>query len=161
MSRTIAGTPFIVCYQTELTSIIRGHYVYKDVWDAVIGEMLEAALDDQEEAKEYDKYPVGLYKKHIFVGHLPIKISILCFHFMNQDPENKIKAFTTGKRQREVGLVVPVKLNFMTNNKQFSEVLEKELLKRKNKFPTLTLKFKKKCVYRKFPFYLIKKGQLN
>ena len=63
MSRTIAGTPFIVCYQTELTSIIRGHYVYKEVWDAVIGEMLEAALDDQEEAKEYDKYPVGLYKK--------------------------------------------------------------------------------------------------
>ena len=156
MSKTIAGTPFIVCYQTELTSIIRGHYVYKEVWDAVIGEMLEAALDDQEEAKEYDKYPVGLYKKDILSGHIPIEISSLCFHFINQDPGNKIKALRTGKRQGEIGLVVPAKLIFISNNKRFSEVLENELVKRKNKFSTLTLKFKKKGVYRKFLFYLIK-----
>ena len=68
MSRTIAGTPFTVCYKTEVTSIIRGHYVYKEVQDAAIGEMLEAACDDREEAKEHDKYAVGLFKKAILGG---------------------------------------------------------------------------------------------
>ena len=124
--------------------------------DAAIGEILETASDDREEAKEYGKYAVGLYKKDILVGHIPIEISSLCFHFINQDPGNKIKALSIGKRQREIGLVVLAKLIFITNNKRSSEVLENELLKRKNKFLTLTLKFKKKGVYSKFPFYLIK-----
>ena len=154
MSRSIARKQFTVCYKTEVTSIIRGHHVYKEVWDATIGEMLEAASDDREEAKEYDKYAVGLYKRDLLVGHIPIEISSLCFHFINQDPGNKIKALITRKRQREIGLVVPAKLIFITNNKRFSEVSENELIKRKNKFPTVTLKFKKKGVYRKFPFYL-------
>ena len=109
-----------------------------------------------EEPKEQDKYAVGLYKKDILVGHIPIEISSLCFHFINQDPRNKIKALTTGKQQREIGLVVLAKLIFLTNNKQFLEILENDLVKRKNKFPTLTLKFKKKGVYCTFPFYLIK-----
>ena len=60
MSRTIAGTPFTVCYKTEATSIIRGHHVYKEVRDAAIREMLETASNDWEEAKIYDKYTVGL-----------------------------------------------------------------------------------------------------
>ena len=76
MPTTIARTSFTVCYKTEVTSIIRGH----QVWDAAIGEMLEAASDDREEAKEYDKYAVDLYKKDILVGHRPIEISSLYFH---------------------------------------------------------------------------------
>ena len=63
---------------------------------------------------------------------------------------------TTGKRQREVGLVVPAKLIFITNNKRFLGDLENKLVKQKNTFPTVTLKFKKKGVCRKFPFCLIK-----
>ena len=156
MSRTIAGTPFTVCYKTEVTSIIRGHYVYKEVQDAAIGEMLEAACDDREEAKEYDKYAVGLFKKPILGGHIPTEISSLCFHFINQDPGNKLKAWTTGKQQREIRHVFPAKLIFITNNIRFSEVLKNEPVKRKNKSSTLTLTFKKKGVYSKCPFYLIK-----
>ena len=97
------------------------------MWDAAIGEILETASDDREEAKEYGKYAVGLYKKDILVGHIPIEISSLCFHFINQDPGNKIKALSIGKRQREIGLVVLAKLIFITNNKRSSEVLENEL----------------------------------
>ena len=129
MSRTIGGTPFTIYYKAEVTSIIRGHHVYKEVWDAAIGEMLEAASDDQEKAKEYDKYTVDLYRKDILVEHIPTEISILCFHFINQDPGNKIKVLTTGKRQREIRIVVPSMLIFITNNKRFSEVLENELVK--------------------------------
>ena len=147
MSRTIAGIPFIACYKTEATSIIRGHHIYKEVWETA---------DDREKANEYDKYAVGLYEKDILVGHIPIEISSLGFHFINPDSRDKIKALTTGKRQRGIIFVVPAKLIFITNNKRFSEVLKNELVKRKNKFPILTLKVKKKGVYRKFPFYLIK-----
>ena len=91
MSRTIAGTPFTVCYKTEVISIIRGHRVYMEVWNAAIGEVLNAASDDREEAKEYDEYAVGDYKKDLLVGHIPIEFSSLCYHFINQDPGNKIK----------------------------------------------------------------------
>ena len=74
--------------------------------DAAIGEMLEAASKDREEAKEYDKYAVDLYKKDILVGHMLIQVSSLCFHFMHQNPGNKIKAlptrnWTSGKSSRQ------------------------------------------------------------
>ena len=48
--------------------------------------------------------------------------------------------------------IVPAKLIFITNIKRFSNVLENKLVKRKNKFPTLTLKFKEKGVYANFIF---------
>ena len=67
MSRSIAGKQFTVCYKTEVTNIIRGHHVYKEVWDATIGEMPKPASDDREEAKECDKYAVGLCKRDLLV----------------------------------------------------------------------------------------------
>ena len=144
MSKTIAGTPFTVCYKTEVTSIIRVHHDYKEVQDAAIGEMLEAASDDLEEAKEYDKYAAGLDKKDILVGHIPEEILSFVSNFISQDPGNKIKAFTPGKRQRKIGLIVRTKLIFITNNKRFSEVVENKLVKWKNEFSALTFKVKKK-----------------
>ena len=120
MSKTIAGTPFTVCYKTKATSIIRVHHFYKEVWDVAIVEMLEAASDDLEDVKEYDKYAAGLDKKDILAGHIPKEILIFFSNFINQDPGNKIKALTTGKRQRKIGLIVPTKLIFITNNKRFS-----------------------------------------
>ena len=107
MSRSVAGKQFTVCYKTEVTSIVLGHHVYKEVWDATIGKNARGCFGYREEAKEYDKYAVGLYKRDLFVGHIPIEISSLCFHFISQDPGNKIKALITGKRQREIGLIVP------------------------------------------------------
>ena len=53
-------------------------------------------------------------KKKLLVEHIPIEISSLCFHFLNQNVGNKIKAVITGKRHREIGLVVPAKLVFLT-----------------------------------------------
>ena len=56
----------------------------------------------EEEAKEYDKFSIGIYKDEdhrILVGHIPIEISSLCFHFLNQSPDNRINATITGKRE--------------------------------------------------------------
>ena len=55
MARTTAATQFTACHKTEVTSIVLGHRVVKEVWDAATGEMLKAASDNQKEAKEYDK----------------------------------------------------------------------------------------------------------
>ena len=99
------GKQFPVCYKTEVTSIIRGHHVYKKVWDATIGEMLEAASDDREEGKEYDKYAVVLCKRDLLVGHIPIEISSLCFHFINKSIDNwKTSAGNWTCRSRKVNL---------------------------------------------------------
>ena len=84
------------------------------MWDAAIREILEAASDHWEEAKEYDKCAAGLCKKHILVRHIPIEISSLYFHFINQDPRNKTKALAT--RKWEIGAVVLAKLIFLTSN---------------------------------------------
>ena len=113
--------------------------------------------DSREEAKEYDKFAIGIYKDkghRALVGHIPIEISSLCFHILNQHPSHQINAVVTGKREREVGLVVPAKFSFVMSNKMYAEFLEKELQKRQENFPTLTLKFKKKGIYRKFPIYM-------
>ena len=73
---------------------------YMAVWRATKGEVLEAAPDIRNEAKDYDKYAVGVYKEKLLIGHIPIEISSLCFHFLNQNVGNKIKAVITGKPHR-------------------------------------------------------------
>ena len=91
--------------------------------------------------------------QHHLVGHVPIEISSLCYHFLKKSKTNNLNAVITGKRQREVGLVVPAKYSFETDDKKYAEILEKELVKRKELFPTVALKFKKKGLYRNFPVY--------
>ena len=58
-----------------------------------------------------------------------------------QDLKNKIQAEITGKRHREIGLVVPAKLVFLTDNQRYAEVLENELMKQKEKISKCTGEF--------------------
>ena len=58
-----------------------------------------------------------------------------------QFPGNKIDAVITGKRHREVGLVVPAKYIFQTEDKRCAEIVERELMKRKGLFPTVKFQF--------------------
>ena len=151
MARVNGYFSFRVCHKTELASVIRGHHVYMSVWSAAVGEKLFAAPDPREEAREYDKFAVGLYKEendqNLLVSHVPIEISSLCYHFLKKSKTNNLNAVVTGKRQREVGLVVPAKYSFETDDKTCAEILEKELVKRKELFPTVALKFKKKGLH--------------
>ena len=130
--------------------------MYQSTWASTIGERLFTAPDPREEAVAYDKFVVGVYKDpthDVLVGHIPIEISSLCYHFLNTNLDNTIIAEITGKRKREVGLVVPAKFVFKTYDMRCLEVLENELQKRKQLFPSVKLNFRKKGIYRKFPFY--------
>ena len=60
----------------------------------------------------------------------------------------------TGKREREVGLVVPANFVYIIKDKNYSIILEAKLEKRKTLIQDLKLKFYKKGVYRRFPFFM-------
>ena len=91
--------------------------------------------------------------KNLFhlVGHAPLELSSLLYHFLNSDQKNFIRVTVTGKRKREIGLVVSAKYDCYTNEKRTSSVLDEGIKKRKTKYKTLEIQHQKKHVYRKFP----------
>ena len=92
-------------------------------------------------ALEYDKFAVGIYKikgkekdmeeQKELVGHVPVDLSSLIYHFLNVSPENRMTVEVTGKRKREVGLVVPAKFNALTKDKKTAKSWTKSGLKGK------------------------------
>ena len=99
---------------------------------------LVCKTDTREEAMEYDKNAIGVFKSddpETLVGHLPIEISFLLTYFLEASPENKLNAIVIGKRKREVGLVVPAKYAALTKNKTFANVLAGKLQEKKRKHP--------------------------
>ena len=49
-------------------SCIRGYHVYKDIWNATIGEELECVRESDNPA---DRYAVAMKKDNETVGHVP------------------------------------------------------------------------------------------
>ena len=90
--------------------------IYKTVWTPSTGEKLFCQHDELEEAKQFDIYAVGVYKKQgqekVLVGHVPIEFSFLFYKFIERDG-NKIYAKARGGRQLENGLVVPCYIHCM------------------------------------------------
>lgn len=150
---------FQLLHRIKFRSVVRGHHVYKSNWTPVFNEKLSAKPDSREEAREYDKFAIGIYKEiedgeNELVGHVPLELSSLLYHFLNADTFNFIKVTVIGKRKREIGLVVPAKFDCYTSNKKISTVLDEQLSKRKDKFKTLEVHHKKKKIYRKFPYFV-------
>ena len=56
------------------------------------------------------------------VGHAPVELSSLIYHFLNASSENRMTVEVTGKRKQEVGLVVPAKFNALTKDKKTAKV---------------------------------------
>ena len=112
-------------------------------WAPHIGQKLICKTDTREEAIEFDKNDIGVFKstdeETLLVGHLPIEISCLLTNFLNAAPENKLTAFVVGKRKREVGLVVPAKYVALTRSKIFGNILFDKLHEKKEKHPNFEL----------------------
>ena len=145
-------TPF---YAMELKSVVRGHNVYQSIWASIVGDNLFTAPDEREEAFSYDEFVINVYKDEkcsLLVEHLPMEISGWSYHFLKSS-ENKIIVKIRGKREREIGLVVPAKFVYITKDKNCSIILEAKLEKRKTLFQDLKLKFYKDGVYRQFMFF--------
>ena len=85
-------------FKVQFNSVVREHHIYKDDWTPKIGEILEAKKDTREEAVANDNYAIGLHKEGKLVGHIPIEISRLSYHFLNESSENRIQEVIIGKR---------------------------------------------------------------
>ena len=99
----------------------------------------------------------SVYIKSIYsllVGHLPIEISSLSYHFLKKSSENKITVKITGKREREIGLVVPANFVYIAKDKNCSIILEAKLEKRKTLFQDLKLVFYEKVYINNFHFFM-------
>ena len=128
------------------------------IWTPIVNEKLFVRPDEREEALEYDKYSIGIFKKKEdgkseLVGHAPQELSSLLYHFLKSNQKSFIRVTVLGKRKREIGLVVPVKYDCFTSDKRISSVLDEELKKRKIKYQTLEVHHQKKKVYRTFPVF--------
>ena len=132
---------FSMYYKIEFCTNIRGHHVYQTCRTPEIGKRLICLKDNRSEAMKYDKHAIGVYKrvdkpdeKPKLVGHVPIECSALLDYFLNADNSNKMVTADTGKRKREIGLVVPRKFTCLTKKFRLTDILHDELAKKKNKY---------------------------
>ena len=70
----------------------RGYHVYKDIWVAAVGEVLQC---EREPSNASDRYAVAV-KDRTVIGHLPRKVSRVCLLFMRR--EGTIQCTVTGVR---------------------------------------------------------------
>ena len=94
--------------------------------------------DNREEAMQYDSNAIGVFKSvcheesEQLIGHIPIEIPQLINYFLEAATTNTMIAVVTGKRKREIGLVVPAKYVAYTENQKRAQILIKKLLEKQH-----------------------------
>ena len=84
-------------------SVIRGHHVFKAIWNPFVGEQLQIS---REEGNAYDNCAVSVKKDSgTIVGHVPREMSRLFWHFLQHG--GNITCEVSGRRKRGKGLEVP------------------------------------------------------
>ena len=119
--------------QFEVSSVIRGHHVYKHNWSPFNGEELTCL---REEDSDKDRYAVAVTKSGSgVVGHVPRRISAACALFLQKG--GSICCTVTGARKYSTdlpqgGLEVPCYLTFKGDCKliaKLKKLLEKQATK--------------------------------
>ncbi len=126
---------------TTLSSCVRGHHIYKDIWDPVVGEKLDCC---RECGNVQDRYAVAVVRTLVdpklkrrrhktenavtTVGHLPRKISCVCSLFLRRG--GTITCEITGHRRHssdlpQGGLEVPCLLIFVGNKADIAKIKSK------------------------------------
>ena len=62
----------------SIESNVRGHHVFKSVWTPTGGELLTV---NPEPGNEFDRYALAVCKGETVVGHMPRKISQICWYW--------------------------------------------------------------------------------
>ena len=79
-------------YEISFGAPIRGHHVYKEMWTPQIGETLYCKNDNRQEALQFDKHAVGVFKDDVLVGHVPIEVSRIISYFLQTTLREEILA---------------------------------------------------------------------
>ena len=106
----------------ELNSAIRGHHVYKEIWNPFIGEELQCKM---EHGNVHDMYAVAVTREDIVVGHLPRNISTPCHLFLRRG--GNIACVVNGARRFSAdliqgGLEVPCRLTFQGSSRDVDKI---------------------------------------
>ena len=120
---------FKMYYKVDFMTVIRGHHGYKSVWSPVMSRVLGCKRDVCAEAQEHDSN-----------ANVSIELSHLLKNFIEVKAENQLSARVTGKRKREVGLVVPAKFSALTSELRIARILKKELDARSTRYTHFELK---------------------
>ena len=67
-----------ITYECSTEFVVRGHHVYKAIWNPVIGEVL---VCDQETDNDEDSYAVAVKIEDTIVGYVPREISRIRWYF--------------------------------------------------------------------------------
>ena len=87
----------------DVTSVVRGHHIYKEVWRPIVGERL---LVTNEVGNAHDRRAVSVQKEGQIVGHVPRQISRIIFYFLRREGTAGI-CVIVGRRKKGKGLEVP------------------------------------------------------
>lgn len=96
--------------------------MYQAIWVATVGEELTC---QREPTNAHDRYAVAVIKDDAIIGHLPKKISRMCYIFLRRG--GSITCTVTGSRQYsedlpQGGLQVPCSLLFRGIEKEINKV---------------------------------------
>ncbi len=78
---------------SPVETVVRGFHVYKEVWDAAVGEELPCRKDV---GNSHDPYAVAMVRASTTVGHVPRRISSICSIFLRRG--GNITCTVTGSR---------------------------------------------------------------
>ena len=97
---------------------MRGYHIYKEEWEATVGEELKC---EREKNNAKDPYAAAVVRENAIVGHLPRKISQISALFLKR--QGKISCKVLGRRRYSVdlpqgGLKIPF-VNFRCLIKKF------------------------------------------
>ena len=84
----------VAMVEWTFSSVVRGYHIYKDTWDAVIGEHLPCR---RETSNRHDPFAVAIVKENNVVGHVPRKMSATCSLFLRKS--GLMSCRITGSRQ--------------------------------------------------------------
>ena len=121
---------------------MRGYHVYKDIWDAVVGEEFPCKRED---GNRVDPFAVAVVRGDTVIGHVPRKISSIFSLYLHQD--GSIVCRVTGSRRFSVDLAqgeleIPCVLTFQGDAKHTAKA--KKLIESALATTTTTLSASKK-----------------
>ena len=103
-------------------SMVRGYHIYKDIWEAAVGEVLDCR---REGSNRYDPFAVAIMKNNTIVGHIPRKISALCSLFLRRNGSISCQVNGTRRYSSDLpqgGLEIPCVLIFTGEASELSKV---------------------------------------
>ena len=86
-------------YEYQLQWCVRGYHIYKEEWEAAVGEELKC---EREKNNVKDPYTVAVVRENVIVGHLPQKIPRISTLFLKW--QGKISCKVLGRRRYSVDL---------------------------------------------------------